>query len=403
MSQFTKTIKMALKSTEEERAILRARSAVQRFPVVEWRQRMEDFHKRSIYVSRSAAGPNAFRASDCDGGSGRPIGEHDDWNPEYQAQPAQPAWDAASLYEGQQSPRTPGPPGSPGQWSQDTLNPPRLAPDGRRGSFGTDVSDNEGDYQRPSMDARPDQPQEYGNFLERANKTIAKDHKHAADPFLDAAPSRPFGAHSRASSVESIASIVDERDNSPLNKAIVDVSDQVISTFRSYSTCALQFTDADGGVTQDFVAKLQHLDAHNSKHELSIEKYLMKSEERFFDKVKKDKLSSAASVRSSKRDSTWGTPAPSSFDHSRPSCTRLYFALCPPLADPFSSAPSTSAFTPGIDPYNSPMGNESSNDVVVMSGLQIAVSREIFGWPIYTIVIAAGQVRSSQYALRRRH
>ena len=227
MSQFTKTIKMALKSSEEERAVLRARSAVQRFPVVEWRQRMEDFHKRSIYVSRSQAGPNAFRMSDCDGGGGRPIGEHDDWDPEYQAQPSQPAWDAASLYVGDQSPRTPGPPGSPGQWSQDTigqdqLNPPRLAPDGRRGSFGTDVSDNEGDY-RGSMDQRPRQPQEYGNFLERANKTIAKDHKHAADPFLDAAPSRPFGAHSRVSSVESIASIVDERDNSPLNKAIVDV------------------------------------------------------------------------------------------------------------------------------------------------------------------------------------
>ncbi|EEB94922.1 hypothetical protein MPER_06191 [Moniliophthora perniciosa FA553] len=32
LSQLTKTIKMALKSTEEERAILRARSAVQRFP-----------------------------------------------------------------------------------------------------------------------------------------------------------------------------------------------------------------------------------------------------------------------------------------------------------------------------------------------------------------------------------
>ena len=50
MSQLTKTVKMALKSTEEERAMLRARSAVQRFPVVEWRRRTEDFHKRSIGI-----------------------------------------------------------------------------------------------------------------------------------------------------------------------------------------------------------------------------------------------------------------------------------------------------------------------------------------------------------------
>ncbi|THG99779.1 hypothetical protein EW026_g2645 [Hermanssonia centrifuga] len=362
MSQLTKTIKMALKSTEEERAMLRARSAVQRFPVVEWRQRMEDFHRRSINISRSIAASNAFRESDCDGGSGSAIPEHDDWNPEYQVHPSQPNWDAQSINE---SPRTPGPPGSPGQWSQDTMTPgpdqlhapPRLLPDGRRGSFSTDVSDNEGDYfteNRGSTDTR----QEFGNFLERANRTIAKDQKHMPDPFLDAAPTRPFGAHSRVSSVESIASIVDEKANSPLNKAIAS------------------FTDSDGGVAQDFVQKLQMLNAHNSKHELSIEKFLTKSEEKFFDKVKKDKLSSAASIRSSQRDSVWGTPAPSSFDHSRP------------------SSPSNSAFAPGVDGYSGPLPNESG-DVVVMTRLQIAMSRELFGWPLYTIVIAAGQMLSA--------
>lgn len=69
------------------------------------------------------------------------------------------------------------------------------------------------------------------------------------------------------------------------------------------------------------------LNAHNSKHELSIEKYLTKSEEAFFDKVRKDKLSSAASVRSSQRESVWGAP---SFDYDRPSCkspSRSAFAL----------------------------------------------------------------------------
>lgn len=222
MSQLTKTVKMALKSTEEERAMLRARSAVQRFPVVEWRQRMEDFHRRSINISRGLAGANAFRTSDCDGGNGRAIADHDDWNPEFQAHPTQPNWDAQSVNE---IPRSPGPPGSPGQWSQDTLTPggapPRLVPDGNRASFTTDAgSDNESGY----FTQNPDGQQNFGNFLEKANRTIAKDHKHAPDPFLDAAPARPFGAHSRASSVESIASIVDEKANSPLNKAIASVN-----------------------------------------------------------------------------------------------------------------------------------------------------------------------------------
>lgn len=221
MSQLTKTVKMALKSTEEERAMLRARSAVQRFPVVEWRQRMEDFHKRSINTSRGIAGSNAWRESDCDGGGARAIADHDDWNPEYQATPTQPAWDMRSVNE---SPRSSA---YPGQYSQDSLTPdglhapPRLPPDGRRGSFSTDVSDAENDYRNPN-EAR----QDYGHFLERANKTIAREHKHAPDPFLNpggAAPSRPFGAHSRASSVESIASIVSEKQDSPLNKAIASV------------------------------------------------------------------------------------------------------------------------------------------------------------------------------------
>lgn len=87
-----------------------------------------------------------------------------------------------------------------------------------------------------------------------------------------------------------------------------------------------QFTDSDGGVAHDFVQKLQMLNSHNSKHELSIEKFLTKSEEAFFDKVKKDKLSSAASIRSSQRDSIWGTP--SSFDHSRPQCMFFLLFFC---------------------------------------------------------------------------
>ena len=77
----------------------------------------------------------------------------------------------------------------------------------------------------------------------------------------------------------------------------------------------IQFTDADGEVAQSFVAQLQLLSPENSKGDLSIEKFLTKSEETFFDKIKKDKLSSAVSIRSH-RDSTWGTPSPD----SRPSC-----------------------------------------------------------------------------------
>jgi alpha-1,3-glucan synthase len=238
MSQLTKTIKLALKSTEEERAILRARSAVQRFPVVEWRQRMEDFHKRSINASRHLAAHNVWRPSDGATGGAIAIAEHDDWNPVDQADPSQPDWDAQSVHT---SPRM-NVPGSPGQWSQETLTPggdpflqapPRII-EGQRLSINSNLSDAEGDSFSQNG-ANTGQP-EFGNFLDKANRTIARDQKHAPDPFLEA-PNRSFGAHSRISSVESIASIVDEKSNSPLNKAIASVRCTYFSPYRlTYNT-----------------------------------------------------------------------------------------------------------------------------------------------------------------------
>ncbi|KAJ7111552.1 modular protein with glycoside hydrolase family 13 and glycosyltransferase family 5 domains [Mycena crocata] len=362
LSQLTKTVKMALKSTEEERAILRARSALQRFPVVEWRQRMEDFHKRSIGVSRGGAGSDAWRESDCDGGGVQPIAQADDWNPVTQAYPSQPDWDNRSVRS--VDPRysaAPGP-GSPGQWSQESLNTPRLGHDHDRESTYSASGD---DYFRNSSvpgtpnGSTPGTPVVgYNDFLERANRTIAKDQRHAPDPFLDPglAPSRPFGAHSRVSSVESISSIIDEKSNSPLNKAIAS------------------FTDADGGVASEFVQKLQALNAKNSEHELSIEKFLMKSEEAFFGKVRKDKLSSASSIRSSQRDSIWGTPSPSLY--SRP------------------DSPNTQGFN--MADYEGPLTNDAGlPEVVPMTRLQIALAREIAGWPLYTIIIGLGQMISA--------
>ncbi|KAG6900861.1 hypothetical protein C0993_009979 [Termitomyces sp. T159_Od127] len=204
-------------------------------------------------------------------------------------------------------------------------------------------------------------PEAYNDFVEKANRTIARDHRNVPDPFhqnggLLEVPSRPFGPHARISSVESISSIVEEKSNSPLNKAIAS------------------FTDADGGVASDFVQKLQMLNAKNSEHELSIEKYLVKSEEAFFGRVRKERLSSAASLRSSHRDSFGGTPASSLY--SRPE-------------SPHSPGNSSSD-------HDSPQRHDAAvPDVVPMTRLQIFMSREIGGWPLYTIVIGLGQMLSA--------
>src|SRR3954465_10342828 len=97
LSQLSKTVKIALRSNEEERAILRARSAVQRFPVIQWRQQMEDLHRRSITMSRNIAGAYAWRGSDCEE-RGRhpsaPTEEGNEWNPSNHFSPSLSQWDS---------------------------------------------------------------------------------------------------------------------------------------------------------------------------------------------------------------------------------------------------------------------------------------------------------------------
>jgi alpha-1,3-glucan synthase len=122
------------------------------------------------------------------------------------------------------------------------------------------------------------------------------------------------------------------------------------------------------------VQKLQQLTAKNSEHELSIEKFLMKSEEAFFGKVRKEKLSTAASIRSSQRDSVWGTPSASLY--SRP------------------DSPNTQGFS--MEYYDGALHNDAGPpETVPMSRLQIALAREIGGWPLYTIIIGLGQMISA--------
>ena len=199
---------MALKSIPEERAILRARSALQRFPVVEWRQRMEDLHRRSINTSRSLAGGNAWRESDCNGAVIRPMMDIDDWNPIVQAQPTQPDWDAHSIND---QPMSPQPHSPTEQASHDNFSP---------GDYGNRSGRDLRQHRSASV-----QRDGFNNFLERANRTIGRDKKNTPDPFLngESQPSQPFGIHSRNSSVESLSSIVSEKPNSPLNKAIAAV------------------------------------------------------------------------------------------------------------------------------------------------------------------------------------
>ena len=117
--------------------------------------------------------------------------------------------------------------------------------------------------------------------------------------------------------------------------------------------------DADGGVTADFIAKLRALDSKNSQNELSIENFLTKSEEAFFNKVGEDKRETAASLRS-QRDS---------FYHSNTSRSSFYSAgidrRCPFLSINFSCSNFVSAPSFG-DEMGVLGGGESGSATIVI-------------------------------------
>lgn len=216
MSQFRKTIKKALKSTPKERQLLRARSAVQRFPVVEWRQRTEDFHKRSINASRRHAGSDAWRKTDGDVRGMLAIQHVGDWDPIQQDEPHRPSWGDQESLAGSPSFGNMGPSQETLAVGQPLLTPP-LSPN--RNSIASYASSDTA--YRNSFASQ----QQYNTFLERANRQFAHGNQHVPDPFLDQSRAslgvRPYSQYStasRISSVESIATIVDEKQDSPLNK-----------------------------------------------------------------------------------------------------------------------------------------------------------------------------------------
>jgi alpha-1,3-glucan synthase len=149
------------------------------------------------------------------------MADTDDWNPVTLIHPSQPQWDTQTINENSQIQY----PGSSGQWDQEDLTPTGDSSQARLHDSRTPFPNDSDDYLAQQRGDMANSLGGYNNLLDRANKTIANRQRHEPDPFLeDSLPyRRPFSRHSRFSSVESISSIIEEKTDSPLNKAIASV------------------------------------------------------------------------------------------------------------------------------------------------------------------------------------
>ncbi|MBW0472818.1 hypothetical protein O181_012533 [Austropuccinia psidii MF-1] len=426
-SQFSKTIKAALKSTQEERAILRARSALQRFPVLEWRGRMENMHRRAIkasrkYAGRLAAGPDNPNCQTLEMKI-NVVGEKYDTLPtatsvkspytenfgenvasrssldlplaQLSLSPPLQTPDEAILLHEPLSARS----------SNYSLQPPQdqresslngrfrlasqtfdpydgktLSPDAIQQIDGKRIS------VAPSISTEAfghEQDEQYDSFLKKANQqlnrkltrklTVKYGRQAVRDPFITSStsapgdgdaikeleeddplpPVRPFAKQDMRKSFDSIRTIIEEHGgDSPLNQAIEG------------------FTDENGQVTQEFIAKLAHLNSANSKDELCIAEYLIAAEKAHFKHVKDDKLAQARTHND-------------------------MFATKEKGRRPFSRA--ISEFS---DLGHSHLDEEGqaygSDDALAhpaeLNQWQIRLHQVYYGWPLYTILLALGQV-----------
>ena len=136
-----------------------------------------------------------------------------------------------------------------------------------------------------------------------------------------------------------------------------------------------RFTDEDGQVLRAFSTELRDLTPKNSKHELCIEEYLMKSEKDFFHAVKRSELGIKAKQKKlneypSSRPGSVGSSRASSFSgEHRP--TREY-----------STSPDESEVYPQQPVFAGPKPR----------GVALFMQREWHDWPVYSLFLAIGQI-----------
>ncbi|KAM0746951.1 hypothetical protein T439DRAFT_383591 [Meredithblackwellia eburnea MCA 4105] len=283
--QFQKTIAVAMKAPLKKRQELRARAALQRFPVAQWVQRTDEFYKRSVLSSRKLAKENAY------------------------------TWDLADEYSYPPPPQVVLPPSQP---------PPEIVLDAAAPLD-------------PVMETRGRRPPRRGaSFLEEANEYMSNinnanlaallpvregsaEPSPLSSPLLRPtdlpSPSLPPGAYDPQRSPR--LGPVDPQGsapNSPLLRPLGDrrlagSSTSLVDMAGEDNRSALQgamkdFVDADGAVARKFSKLLQRLSADNSTtEEFCVDAFLVREEEEFLNNIRQESRNSALITSSKSRDS----------------------------------------------------------------------------------------------------
>ncbi|KAL2830814.1 hypothetical protein BDW59DRAFT_158254 [Aspergillus cavernicola] len=417
MHQLRTAIKSALDSSQETRAEMRANSAKQRFPVLEWVQKLEALQRASIQVHhtrnrQTVAGPLPEAQSDWDmqglrySSMLRPMSLQPgpgglDTPPLTPSVPVQPSLldlQAAEAQEMQAADSTRssvlgrklslGRRAGPGQGRKRLVKKSQgesqmfdQPVDGdTTGADEDDTGTPEENYisHEEAMAAvnsslRPSEPRQSRRHFSRnshgnsslsttdSSRFVSRDSSPVSTPELAYDPS--FGRlapHARNVSVLSLPSIVADHDQSVFHLQKVDPT----------------FTDSMGHFTRRFEKLLTNLNKKNSSTDYCIEVYLMKSERKFFD------MYNDAQLKKQPKERAASGPG---LDH----------AINMTPYKPVSQAPEESESSSGTDEIDQWLARLGYKRPMV---IQRFMRWRVGNWPVYALFLGLGQIIATNSA-----
>jgi alpha-1,3-glucan synthase len=408
MQQFKMAIDGALKSKYEIRALMRARSAKQRFPVAQWKEDLEILQSRSIKIHNKRLakkrGNNGLSIAGTPRGSGYNTPSMPGWmSPSGWTTPgAGTPWGRGTPNPSRPNtrPSSPTRPGtaesSPGVSRSNSLSLGiRAGPGHVQGRSGSSVS------LRPSLSRRNsvevaqgknnrlsrigDEEEEVNISSEDAQLAKIQAQQYARsgypflneDPFAAASPfvfspvgTPGFASPSASTSFLPLPSSLGRSANADSSLAVDRVREQ--KEDKTPQDLLPFFTDSTGLYYRTFEGKLQDLNGKNSENGLCVEEFLEKSERQWFNRMHDVKMAKGSSGKGS--------------------------SVATRVMSVNSETGSGSASGSGSGSGNVDPEKENSDqfllpqDYLAPTGVRRFMMYKIGDWPIYSFFLALGQI-----------
>ncbi|KAK2000291.1 alpha-1,3-glucan synthase [Colletotrichum falcatum] len=420
--QFKHAIKDALETDTKTRAMMRAWSAKQRFPVAEWLEKLEKL-QGGVIKAHAKYGKKGVKKGNVLVKHSRASSIADPLRNDVELVDRSPAWmrqvadyddDATTLHggrntSGMQTPRYPSTPGSPAMsptpmyadspYSSRAASP---GPFARDPQHGRNVSGNSahdfGHGRNFSLPGHPGQQQQQ----QQQHGDLAHSRHASGFSMADTLPLPPPGLglgmqqdNSSRASMLSVEDVVGDRHDYKL---------QQVDPF---------FTDSNGEFYHHFEERLKSLNAGNSISELCIEDYLIKSEKEWFDMYLDARLGRSPSPASPRGSSRSRPSSPNNASRmslgvfKNRSSSKLNLPLdreqrgrsrqpsglmvSTPAADEAHGYNDQSPLdSPGSGSYNAQF--ELPDGYVPPTGVKKYLQYRLGDWPVYSMLLALNQI-----------